>query len=194
MLHEIGADELPIELVINKIDAVDAAHRRRLSNRYPDALQVSALTGEGLDELRTRIADRFAERFESVRLLLPYEDGGKLNELYALGAPIEQREDTSEGVLVVARLPRREIRRFAPYLDQRRVIELPIQRLRDDAVVPTRAYEGDAGLDLAACERVELAPGERATVGTGLAVAIPDGYAGFVQPRSGLACGTGSRS
>jgi dUTP pyrophosphatase len=67
------------------------------------------------------------------------------------------------------------------------VIELPIQRLRDDAVVPTRAYAGDAGLDLAACERVELGPGERATVATGLAVAIPDGYAGFVQPRSGLA-------
>ena len=67
------------------------------------------------------------------------------------------------------------------------MIELTIQRLRADAVVPKRAYEGDAGLDLAACERVELAPGERAVVGTGLAVAIPEGYAGFIQPRSGLA-------
>jgi dUTP pyrophosphatase len=67
------------------------------------------------------------------------------------------------------------------------VIELPIRRLHDDAVLPTRAYAGDAGLDLAAAERVVLAPGERATVGTGLAVAIPDGYAGYVQPRSGLA-------
>ena len=67
------------------------------------------------------------------------------------------------------------------------MIELPIRRLREDAVVPTRAYAGDAGLDLAACERVELGAGERATVGTGLAVAIPEGYAGFVQPRSGLA-------
>jgi dUTP pyrophosphatase len=67
------------------------------------------------------------------------------------------------------------------------MIELPILRLRDDAVVPARAYAGDAGLDLAACERAELAPGGRATVGTGLAVAIPPGYAGFVQPRSGLA-------
>jgi dUTP pyrophosphatase len=67
------------------------------------------------------------------------------------------------------------------------VIELAIQRLRDDAVVPERAYAGDAGLDLAATERVELGPGERAVVGTGLAVAIPDGHAGFVQPRSGLA-------
>jgi dUTP pyrophosphatase len=71
------------------------------------------------------------------------------------------------------------------------VIELPIRRLRDDAVVPGRAYDGDAGLDLAACERIELRPGERATVGTGLAVAIPDGYAGFVQPRSGLAARNG---
>jgi dUTP diphosphatase len=67
------------------------------------------------------------------------------------------------------------------------VIELSIQKLRDDAVVPTRAYAGDAGLDLAACERIELGPGERALVGTGLAIAIPDGHAGFVQPRSGLA-------
>jgi dUTP pyrophosphatase len=67
------------------------------------------------------------------------------------------------------------------------VIELPIQRLRPDAVVPARAYNGDAGLDLSSCERVELAPGERALVPTGLAVAIPEGYAGFVQPRSGLA-------
>jgi dUTP pyrophosphatase len=67
------------------------------------------------------------------------------------------------------------------------MIELPIQRLREDAVVPQRAYAGDAGLDLSACERVELAPGERALVGTGLAIAIPAGYAGYVQPRSGLA-------
>ena len=67
------------------------------------------------------------------------------------------------------------------------MIELPIRRLRDDAVIPERAYADDAGLDLAACERHELGPGERATVGTGLAVAIPPGHAGFVQPRSGLA-------
>ena len=116
VLHEIGADELPIELVINKIDAVDAEPGAGCRTGIPTRLQVSALTGEGLDELRARIADRFAERFEPVRLLLPYEDGAKLNELYALGAPIEQREDTSDGVLVVARLPRREILRFAPYL------------------------------------------------------------------------------
>ncbi len=71
------------------------------------------------------------------------------------------------------------------------MIELPVVRLRAEARVPERAYNGDAGLDLAACERVELAPGERAVVATGLAVAIPDGYAGFVQPRSGLAARRG---
>jgi dUTP pyrophosphatase len=59
--------------------------------------------------------------------------------------------------------------------------------VREGAVVPVRAYSGDAGLDLSACERVELGPGERALVPTGLAVAIPEGYAGYVQPRSGLA-------
>ena len=116
VLAGIGADELPRELVLNKIDAVDALRRRRLANRFPGALQVSALTGEGLDELRVRIAERFAERFEAVRLLLPYGDGAKLAELYALGAPIEERVDSPDGVLVRARLPRRELRRFAPYL------------------------------------------------------------------------------
>lgn len=65
--------------------------------------------------------------------------------------------------------------------------ELLIKRLRDDAVVPKQAYADDAGLDLAACEHVEIAPGARAVVGTGLAIAIPAGHAGLVIPRSGLA-------
>ena len=67
------------------------------------------------------------------------------------------------------------------------MIELPVTRLREDAVLPARAYVGDAGLDLVACERHELGPGERALVGTGIAVAIPEGHAGLVAPRSGLA-------
>ena len=116
VLAQIGADELPRELVLNKVDVLDSLARRRVSNRFPDALQVSALTGEGLDRLRERIAERFADRFEPVRLLLPYAEGGKLAELYALGAPIDEREDHPEGVLVRARLPRSELRRFAPYL------------------------------------------------------------------------------
>lgn len=68
---------------------------------------------------------------------------------------------------------------------------LHVVRLRPEARLPARAYPGDAGLDLAACERVELAPGERALVPTGIAVAVPEGHAGFVQPRSGLAARNG---
>ena len=67
------------------------------------------------------------------------------------------------------------------------MIKLPVARVRPEARLPERAYSGDAGLDLACFENFELAPGERAVVPTGLAVAIPEGYAGFVQPRSGLA-------
>ncbi len=67
------------------------------------------------------------------------------------------------------------------------MIEISVTRLRDDAVLPTRAYAGDAGLDLVACDRHELEPGARALVGTGIAVAIPAGHAGLVTPRSGLA-------
>jgi len=71
------------------------------------------------------------------------------------------------------------------------VIEIPVRRLRDDAVLPTRAHAGDAGLDLVACDRHEIAPGQRALVGTGIAVAIPEGHAGLVTPRSGLATRNG---
>jgi GTP-binding protein HflX len=116
VLAEIGAAELPRLIVLNKIDAVDLLARRRVTARFPDAFPVSALTGEGLDALRARIAEQFQDRFEPVRLLLPYDEGAKLAELYELGAPVEAREDTAEGVLVRARLPQRELRRFAEFL------------------------------------------------------------------------------
>jgi dUTP pyrophosphatase len=67
------------------------------------------------------------------------------------------------------------------------VTDLRVTRIRNDAVLPARAHSGDAGLDLTACETVMIGAGERVTVGTGLAVEIPDGHAGLVVPRSGLA-------
>ena len=67
------------------------------------------------------------------------------------------------------------------------MIDIAVTRLREDAALPEGAYPGDAGLDLVACETVEIGPGERAVVPTGIAVAIPEGYAGLVIPRSGLA-------
>jgi GTPase len=116
VLSEIGAGELPVELVLNKIDATDPLRRRRVGNRFPEALQVSARTGEGLEALRERIAARFGERFEAVRLLIPYDEGGRLAELYALGMPVDERADREEGVFIRAHLPMREVRRFAQYL------------------------------------------------------------------------------
>ena len=167
VLHEIGADEIPVELVLNKIDAVDALGRRRLANRFPGrAPDLGPRPARGSTSCAARLAERFARRFELVRLLLPYDRGRPARGALRLGAPIDEREDTA------GRRPRPRppaaaatLRRFAPYLDRRgagaqsiaeRVIELPITRLRPDAVVPERAYAGDAGLDLAACERVEL--------------------------------------
>ena len=116
VLGGIGADDVPIELVLNKADRLDPLARRRLRNAFPRALQVSAVTGEGLDALKSRIAELFSDRFEDVRLLVPYAEGRALADLYALGAPIAERRDTPEGVRVRARLPRREIARFARFL------------------------------------------------------------------------------
>ncbi|MGH3053173.1 MAG: GTPase HflX [Gaiellaceae bacterium] len=128
VLHELGADELPVELVLNKVDAVDPLRRRRLRNRFPAALHVSALKGEGLDDLRAGISERFAERLREVRLLVPYDDGRALSDLYELGTPIEERIDTPEGVVLVAHLPRRDVVRFAAYLVEES--SLPVQARR----------------------------------------------------------------
>lgn len=68
-----------------------------------------------------------------------------------------------------------------------RAVELRVAKLKDDAVLPSRAHAGDAGLDLYACEPAHLGPGERWSIGTGVAVEIPEGHAGLVLPRSGLA-------
>jgi dUTP pyrophosphatase len=70
-------------------------------------------------------------------------------------------------------------------------VDVLIRRLDQDLPLPWRAHAGDAGLDLYAAEDIELGPGRRATVGTGIAIALPDGYAAFVHPRSGLAASHG---
>jgi GTP-binding protein HflX len=115
VLTDIGADELPQMLVINKIDALDALARRRLQNRFPDAVLISARTGENLDELKRRVAGFFSSRYVDVRLLVPHAEGSELSALYSTGAPITAREDAAEGVLVTARLPRDLVGRFAAY-------------------------------------------------------------------------------
>jgi GTP-binding protein HflX len=116
VLHEIGATDVPVELVLNKADLLDPLGRRRLASAFPRALQISAASGEGLEDLRERIADLFSDRFEDVRLLVPYSEGRALAQLYALGAPIAERRDTPEGVSIRARLPRSESARYARFL------------------------------------------------------------------------------
>ena len=116
VLTAIGADDLPLELVFNKADRLEPEAAARVQARYPEALLVSAVTGAGLDELKAHIAELFADRFDDVRLFVPYADGDVLSALYALGAPIEERVDGPDGVQIRAKLPRREARRYARYL------------------------------------------------------------------------------
>ena len=115
VLAQIGADDLPRLLVLNKVDLVPPDERRRVRNAHPDAVLVSARTGEGLDALEERIAAFFAERYQPVELLVPHDAGRVIADLYALGAPIEEREDTAVGVRIRAHLSEAEARRYDPY-------------------------------------------------------------------------------
>jgi GTP-binding protein HflX len=111
VLAEIGAGERPRVLALNKIDLVGEERRRELGFRHPEAVAVSAQTGEGLDDLRTAIEARFLGSLETVELLLPYDEGGRLSELYDLAGEVE-RENVEAGVLVRARLPAGAVSRF----------------------------------------------------------------------------------
>ena len=125
VLDEIGAGERPRLLALNKVDLLEsdrsgagrpapsrtAERRRELSFRFPHAVQVSATTGDGLDDLRVAIEARFLATLRPMDLLLPYEEGGTLSELHDLAGELE-RTDTAEGVRVRARVPAAVARRF----------------------------------------------------------------------------------
>ena len=110
MLEEIGAGDRPRVLVLNKADALDDDAREDVRLRHPDGMLVSALTGEGLEELGERIEDEFARALRDVELLLPYRDGDRLAELHEVAGDLE-REDTPEGVRVQGARCRRRSRR-----------------------------------------------------------------------------------
>jgi GTP-binding protein HflX len=110
-LHEIGADERPRLLVLNKVDLLDDDARRELSFRHPAAAHVSAVTGEGLEELAEAIEGRFLATLRTMELLVPYEEGGSLSELHEVAGEME-RADTAEGVRVKARVPAGVAQRF----------------------------------------------------------------------------------
>ena len=200
VLDEIGADELPRLLVLNKIDRCDEVTRRRLRNRHAGAVQVSAETGEGIDDLSVRDRrDHFAGRFERVELLVPFERGEVLGELYDLGSPIE-REEEAEGVRVRAHLPRghrRALRRVpraraGARRGRRRMSELPV------VLVPSRTRDFRRGrtptMPGSTCARSRTSrsrPASDAACARACASRSPTGHAGLVLPRSGLALRAG---
>ena len=112
VLDEIGAGSSPRLLVMNKIDLLDEAERRELSLRHPEAVLVSAGTGEGLDDLRARIAETIGRALTEVELLVPFAAGERLSELHEIAGDLE-REDREDGVLVRARLPAALADRFS---------------------------------------------------------------------------------
>jgi GTP-binding protein HflX len=114
VLEEIGAGAVPRLLVLNKADLIDDERRRELDFRHPEAILVSALDGEGLDELGERVQDEFRRSLLEVELLFPYDDGASLAELHDLADGLH-REDTAEGVRVTARLPETVAARFERY-------------------------------------------------------------------------------
>ncbi|MGB7685318.1 MAG: GTPase HflX, partial [Solirubrobacterales bacterium] len=111
VLEEIGAGEKPRLLVLNKADLLDDDQRHEVALSHRDAVLVSAIDGEGLDDLRARIEAAFAETLTEVDLLIPYTEGGRLHELHEVAGDLE-RTDREDGVLVHARVPAAEMHRF----------------------------------------------------------------------------------
>lgn len=104
VLGEIGAAHVPRLLVLNKIDLLDPEARRELRYRHPDAVEVSALTGEGLDDLRARLVDFARSRLTRLEVLVPYTRGAIVSEIYTVGREVEQ-EAGPDGTLVRALVP-----------------------------------------------------------------------------------------
>jgi GTP-binding protein HflX len=111
VLAETGAGERPRLLALNKIDVLDEERRRELTFRFPQAVQVSAVTGEGLAELSEAVEARFLASLRPMELLVPYDEGTSLSELHDLAGELE-REDTAEGVWIRARVPAAVAPRF----------------------------------------------------------------------------------
>jgi GTP-binding protein HflX len=114
VLDEIGAGDVPRILVLAKIDRLDADGRAELHHRHPDALLVSAVSGEGLEALREAIEHEFARRLRTLELLIPYSEGGRLAELHAIAGDLV-REDSADGVHVTVRLPAPVAERFSEF-------------------------------------------------------------------------------
>jgi GTP-binding protein HflX len=115
VLDEIGAGERPRLLVLNKADSIDEERREELRFRHPDGILVSALTGEGLDDVGEAIERSFRETLRTVDLLLPFAEGGRIAERHDVAGDALDRTDTAEGVRVRGRVPATVAERFARF-------------------------------------------------------------------------------
>jgi len=113
-LDAVGAGERPRLLVLNKADAIDDERREELRFAHPDGMLISAVTGEGVEQLGDRIEEEFRRSLRSVDLLLPYAEGARLAELHEFAGDL-QRTDTADGVRVRARLPATLAERYSRY-------------------------------------------------------------------------------
>jgi GTP-binding protein HflX len=114
VLREIGAEDTPQVLVLNKVDLLDAQARHELRLQYPDSVLLSGVTGEGLEELGERVEQEFRRTLCPVDLLVPYAQGSSLAELHEVAGEVT-RQDTPEGVRVRALVPERLAARFARF-------------------------------------------------------------------------------
>ncbi|MCL5883020.1 MAG: GTPase HflX, partial [Actinobacteria bacterium] len=114
VMEEIEALSIPRLMVLNKIDLIDADQEAFLRRTYPEAVFVSARTGQGLNELQVRVKGFFDALLVRVELFFPYGDGRAIGEIYKVGADVDL-ENTPEGVIVRARLPQEYAGRFARF-------------------------------------------------------------------------------
>ena len=188
VLVEIGADAVPQILVLAKADRIDDERRAELERRHPDAVLISAAHRRGAR--RARAAHRGGVRADAAGRGAADPVRRRRAARRAARARRRSRARGHAGRRARARPAAGARRRALPGLRAQPPIRherCSVRRLDERAQLPTRAYPGDAGLDLYALEDGVLAPGERASVRTGIAVEIPDGQAGLVLPRSGLA-------
>jgi GTPase len=162
VLTEIDVADRPRLLALNKVDLLDAERRRELEFRFPRAVQVSAQTGEGLEQLREAIEGRFLSSLRPMELLLPYAEGRRLSELHELAGELE-REDTADGVLVRARVPVAAAIRFERFA-------LAGRRAGDGAASSGGAGERPAGDGAASFGGVGERPAGDGTAGDGRGV------------------------
>ena len=116
VLREIGADEVPEQLVVNKTDVADPVAVRRLLELHPEAVATSAVTGDGVEQLGVAVTERLAESTDDIEMVVPYDRGDLIALAHDIGR-VAETEHTDTGTRITASIPSTELHRFADYID-----------------------------------------------------------------------------